>query len=37
MPDMLVKLYDLPDAAPALEACAAQGPQIRRAMTPDKA
>lgn len=37
MPDMLVKLYDLPDAAPALEACAAQGVQIRRAMTPDKA
>ena len=31
MPDLLVKLYTLPDAAPALTALAAAGIQVRRA------
>jgi GNAT superfamily N-acetyltransferase len=35
MPDMLVKLYDLPSAPPA-DKLAAEGIDIRRAMAPDK-
>lgn len=35
MPDMLVKLYDLPDEAPALAQSHAFGVEIRRAMAPD--
>ena len=35
MPDMLVKLYDLPDEAPALARSHAFGVEIRRAMAPD--
>lgn len=34
MPDMLVKLYDLPDEAPALARSHAFGVEIRRAMAP---
>jgi predicted N-acetyltransferase YhbS len=37
MPDMLVKLYDLPPPAPALEAAARHGCVVRRALTMDKA
>jgi len=33
MPDMLVKLYDLPPLEPALEAAARQGCMIRRALS----
>jgi GNAT superfamily N-acetyltransferase len=36
MPDMLVKLYTLPDAAPALATLAAAGIQVRRANTWEK-
>ena len=36
MPDMLVKLYDLPDEAPALARSYAFGVEIRRAMAPDQ-
>ena len=36
MPDMLVKLYDLPDEAPALARSYAFGVEIRRAMAPDR-
>ncbi|MBP8855017.1 MAG: GNAT family N-acetyltransferase [Oscillospiraceae bacterium] len=36
MPDMLVKLYDLPDYAPACAVCAEANIIIRRAMAPDK-
>ena len=36
MPDMLVKLYDLPDEAPALARSHAFGVEIRRAMAPDR-
>ena len=37
MPDMLVKLYDLPPLEPALEAVARHGCAIRRARSADKA
>lgn len=36
MPDMLVKLYELPPLAPALEAAARAGYWVRRAMSFDK-
>lgn len=36
MPDMLVRLYALPDLAPALAACAAGGVAVRRAQMPEK-
>jgi len=36
MPDMLVKLYELPPAGPIIEALAAQGITIRRAIPPEK-
>ena len=36
MPDMLVKLYALPDSAPVYERGASQGIKIIRAMTPNK-
>ena len=36
MPDMLVKLYDLPDEAPALARSHVFGVEIRRAMAPDR-
>jgi GNAT superfamily N-acetyltransferase len=36
MPDMLVKLYALPDERPTLENCRALGVEIRRAMAPDR-
>lgn len=36
MPDMLVKLYDLPDLAPALQRQKEQGIEIRRAIAPEK-
>jgi GNAT superfamily N-acetyltransferase len=36
MPDMLVKLYDLPDLQPALDRQRAQGITIRRGMPPEK-
>ena len=36
MPDMLVKLYDLPDEAPALARSRAFVVEIRRAMPPDR-
>lgn len=36
MPDMLVKLYDLPDNQALLDKLRAQGIQIKRAMTADK-
>ncbi|MBE6929615.1 MAG: GNAT family N-acetyltransferase [Clostridia bacterium] len=35
MPDMLVKLYDLPDSAPVYAALAEQGITIKRVMTPN--
>lgn len=35
MPDMLVKLYELPDLAPALEVPHAAGIEIRRALSPE--
>jgi GNAT superfamily N-acetyltransferase len=37
MPDMLVKLYDVPPLQPALDAAARRGCIIRRAMSMDKA
>jgi GNAT superfamily N-acetyltransferase len=36
MPDMLVKLYELPDLAPALERTTAAGITIRRGLVPEK-
>jgi GNAT superfamily N-acetyltransferase len=36
MPDMLVKLYELPDLAPALERTTAAGVTIRRGLAPEK-
>ncbi|WP_119069980.1 GNAT family N-acetyltransferase [Aggregatilinea lenta] len=36
MPDMLVKLYTLPDLAPVLAEQAAQGITVRRALAPEK-
>ena len=36
MPDMLVKLYDLPELAPALARQRAAGVTIRRGMSPEK-
>jgi GNAT superfamily N-acetyltransferase len=36
MPDMLVRLYDLPPLAPELASMAAQGVGVRPAMTPEK-
>jgi GNAT superfamily N-acetyltransferase len=36
MPDMLVKLYELPPLEPILEVMAGQAVMIRRAMAPDK-
>jgi GNAT superfamily N-acetyltransferase len=36
MPDMLVKLYDLPDVVPYLENLKAYGIEVRRALAPDK-
>jgi GNAT superfamily N-acetyltransferase len=36
MPDMLVKLYDLPPLAPALDAAARRGCVVRRALSLDK-
>ncbi len=36
MPDMLVKLYTLPPLQPDIEAQAAQGIVLRRAITPEK-
>lgn len=36
MPDLLVRLYDLPPLAPALERVTAAGFQIRRALAPEK-
>jgi GNAT superfamily N-acetyltransferase len=36
MADLLVKLYDLPPAAPALETLAREGIEIRRAIGPEK-
>src|SRR6187402_119816 len=36
MPDMLVKLYDLPPLAPVLVAAAHHGCMIRRALSVDK-
>ncbi|MCY3715786.1 MAG: GNAT family N-acetyltransferase [Chloroflexi bacterium] len=37
MPDMLVKLYDLPSLQPALDRQRARGIHIRRGMAPEKA
>jgi GNAT superfamily N-acetyltransferase len=36
MPDMLVKLYELPDLTPALERVTAAGVTIRRGLAPEK-
>jgi len=36
MLDMLVKLYALPDLAPALARCAAAGVELRRGLAPEK-
>lgn len=36
MPDMLVKLYDLPDSNAIYKKCEDEGIEIRRAMTPDR-
>lgn len=36
MPDMLVKLYELPDKAPLIRQLAEQGIVIRRALAPEK-
>jgi len=36
MSDLLVKLYDLPPSAPAIEAARAAGVEIRRAIGPEK-
>lgn len=36
MPDMLVKLYELPELAPAVARCTAAGVDIRRGLAPEK-
>ena len=36
MPDMLVKLYELPDAKPLIEALQAEGIDVRRSLAPEK-
>lgn len=36
MPDLLVKLYTLPEITPTIEALAAQGIVIRRSLAPEK-
>jgi predicted GNAT family acetyltransferase len=36
MTDMLVKLYELPDLAPAVARCTAAGVDIRRGLVPEK-
>lgn len=36
MPDLLVRLYDLPDRGPAVARVAAQGVTMRRALAPDR-
>ncbi len=36
MPDMLVKLYELPEVEPALRHAAREGVAVRRARTPEK-
>lgn len=36
MPDMLVKLYELPDSRPLYEALRAEGIDIRRSIAPEK-
>ncbi|MGH2499466.1 MAG: GNAT family N-acetyltransferase [Candidatus Limnocylindria bacterium] len=36
MPDMLVRLYDLPDLAPRLEGLKHAGIEVRRAIAPEK-
>ena len=36
MPDMLVKLYELPPHAPLIDELAAQGITVRRALAPEK-
>ena len=36
MPDLLVRLYDLPDLTPALETVRARGFEVRRALVPEK-
>jgi GNAT superfamily N-acetyltransferase len=36
MPDLLVKLYELPSLEPVLEKCARSGVEIRRAIAPEK-
>ncbi len=36
MTDMLVKLYELPDLAPAMARCTAAGVDIRRGLVPEK-
>lgn len=36
MPDLLVRLYDLPPLTPALEKITAAGFQVRRALAPEK-
>ena len=36
MPDMLVKLYELPDLAPAIDTCRKGGVTIRRGIAPEK-
>jgi len=35
MPDMLVKLYDLPELAPFIDRCGAHGYKIKRALMPE--
>ena len=35
MPDMLVKLYDLPDLAPFIDRCGTHGYKIKRALMPE--
>jgi GNAT superfamily N-acetyltransferase len=37
MPDMLVKLYELPDLAPSIQALAHEGIAVRAARSPDRA
>ncbi len=36
MPDMLVKLYELPPLQPAIDAISAHGVTMRRAIAPEK-
>jgi hypothetical protein len=36
MPDMLVKLYELPDAKPLLDSLRAEGIDVRRSIAPEK-